>query len=265
MVESSRMTGILEPATAGRDVSKRPRTAAFFDLDKTLICENSGSVYMKSRYERGEIDGWELVRGLGSYVQYKLGVLDILSWTKAMMQEFRGRREEDLLVEAQELFARAILPAIYPEAVRSIQQHQASGHIICIVSGATRFIVEPVAQYLGVEHIVHTRLEVKDGVFTGRVIEPICFEEGKIYWLQQFIDAETVDLAKSYFYTDSVTDLPLLDLVGHPVVVNPDPLLYRAAVKRHWPVRFFEAPTPTPDADDASNGGAGTGPELDGE
>jgi phosphoserine phosphatase len=83
---------------------------------------------------------------------------------------------------------------------------------------------------------------VEDGLFTGRVIEPICFEEGKIYWLQQFIEEHGIDLAKSWFYTDSITDLPLLDLVGHPVAANPDPLLYRAAVKRRWPVRFFEEP-----------------------
>jgi phosphoserine phosphatase len=79
-------------------------------------------------------------------------------------------------------------------------------------------------------------------LFTGRVVEPICFEEGKIHWLRQFIDEQGIDLAKSYFYTDSITDLPLLDLVGHPVVTNPDPFLYREAVRRCWPVRFFEAP-----------------------
>jgi len=93
-----------------------------------------------------------------------------------------------------------------------------------------------------VKHFLYTRLEVEDGVFTGRIVEPICFGEGKIYWLQQLIEEHGIDLAKSWFYTDSVTDLPLLDLVGHPVVTNPDLLLYRMAVRRCWPVRFFEAP-----------------------
>ena len=68
---------------------------------------------------------------------------------------------------------------------------------------------------IGVEHILYTRLEVENGAFTGRVIEPICFEEGKIYWLQQFIEQQRIDLAMSYFYTDSITDLPLLDIVGY--------------------------------------------------
>jgi HAD superfamily hydrolase (TIGR01490 family) len=114
--------------------------------------------------------------------------------------------------------------------------------VVVIVSGATKFVVAPLAERLGIEHTLYTRLEVENGRFTGRVVEPICFEEGKIYWLQQFIEEQEIELAKSFFYTDSVTDLPLLELVGHPVVTNPDPLLYRTAVKRRWPVRFFEDP-----------------------
>jgi HAD superfamily hydrolase (TIGR01490 family) len=99
------------------------------------------------------------------------------------------------------------------------------GHVVAIVSGATKFVVRPLAERLGIKHYLYTRLEVEQGRFTGRVIEPVCFEEGKIYWLQQFIEEQAIDLAKSWFYTDSITDLPLLDLVGHPVVTNPDPFL----------------------------------------
>jgi phosphoserine phosphatase len=95
-----------------------------------------------------------------------------------------------------------------------------------------------------VRHYLYTRLEVEHGRFTGRVVDPICFEEGKIFCLEQLVDEKGIDLAKSWFYTDSVTDLPLLDLVGHPVAVNPDPFLYRTARRRCWPIEFFEAPAP---------------------
>ncbi len=221
---------------------RKPRVCAFFDMDKTIISENSGSVYMKYQYENGAITGWDLVKGITAYLQYKAGILDILSWTKSMMMEFRGRSEDGLVEEAEALFKDGILPAIYPDAREAIAHHQREGHLVCIVSGAVRFFVEPLARELGVEHMVYTRLEVEEGRFTGRVIEPICFGEGKIYWLQQFIEEQGIELAKSYFYTDSVTDMPLLDLVGHPMIVNPDPFLYRAAVRRHWAVRFFEDP-----------------------
>jgi HAD superfamily hydrolase (TIGR01490 family) len=123
------------------------------------------------------------------------------------------------------------------------------------VSGATGLVVRPIARQMGIEHTLCTRLEIADGRYTGRAVEPICFEAGKIYWLERFIAEHGVDLAKSYFYTDSVTDLPLLDLVGHPVVTNPDPLLYRTAVRRCWPVRFFEPPERAKGRSDGESGG----------
>jgi len=218
------------------------RVGAFFDMDKTLICENSGSLYMKYRYERGELSGWELLKGLGAYLQYKAGVLNIRQWTQGMMLQFKGERESDMEKEATLWFEELVVETIYPEAERIVKEHTEAGHLVAIVSGATRFVVQPLALRLGVEHILYTQLEVEGGRFTGRVIEPICFEEGKIYWLQRFIEEHGIDLAKSWFYTDSITDLPLLDLVGHPVVTNPDPFLYREAVRRRWPVKAFANP-----------------------
>jgi len=216
---------------------------AFFDMDKTLIAENSGSVYMKVRYERGEVGTLELLRGLGDYLRYKAGILDLPSWARATMKEFAGRAEADLAAEGRRIFDDQIAGLVYPEAAELVRDHLAKGHVVAIVSGSTRYGVEPLAEFLGVEHSVFTALEVEDGVLTGRVVEPICFEEGKVYWLRHFIEDHRVDLARSYFYTDSVTDVPLLELVGHPVVVNPDPRLYRTAVRRRWPVRIFENPS----------------------
>ena len=221
---------------------ERPRVGAFFDMDKTLIAENSGSLFMKHRYEQGEIDGFELLKGFGAYIQYKLGVLAIRNWTRKLMAQFEGQPESELERQTAEWFEELVVPVIYPEAEKLVQAHQEAGDLVAIVSGATRFVVEPLARRLGIEHMLYTRLEVEDGRFTGRVVEPICFEEGKIYWIREFIEEHGVDLAKSFFYTDSVTDIPLLDMVGHPVVVNPDPLLYRRALRRRWPVRFFESP-----------------------
>jgi len=225
------------PAPAGS-----PRIGAFFDMDKTLIAENSASLYMKYRYRRGEISGADLLRGLGAYLQYKLGVLDLRNWTQAMMLQFRGMSEAELEKQALEWFDEEVATTLYPEAETLVREHMEAGHFVAIVSGATKFVVRPLAARLGIQHLLYTRLEVEGGAFTGRVIEPICFEEGKIYWLQQFIEEHGIELAKSWFYTDSITDKPLLDLVGHPVAVNPDPLLYREAVRRSWPVRFFAEP-----------------------
>ncbi len=220
----------------------RPRIGAFFDMDKTLIAQNSGTLLMKHRYQRGEIGNMEVLRGAATYLQYKLGVLDIRRFTVSALAEFRGRNEDELANQAREWFDELVEPTLYPEAERLVREHEAAGHVVAIVSGATKFVVRPLAERLGIRHMLYTRLEVEEGCFTGRVIEPICFEEGKIYWLQQLIEEEGIDLAKSWFYTDSITDRPLLDLVAHPVAVNPDPMLYRQAVRRGWPVRFFTPP-----------------------
>ena len=219
------------------------RVGAFFDMDKTIICENSGSLFMKYRYERGEVSEWEMAKGLFAYLRYKMGILNIRNWTQELILQFKGRSESALAREANQWFHDMVEKTIYPEAESVVRDHLDAGHVVAIVSGATKFVVEPLARRLNISHILYTRLEVENGVFTGRVIDPICFEEGKIYWLQQFIEDQGIDLAKSYFYTDSITDLPLMDLVGHPVATNPDPLLYRTAVKRRWRVRFFEDPT----------------------
>jgi HAD superfamily hydrolase (TIGR01490 family) len=228
--------------SASAIVRAKPRIGAFLDMDKTLIAENSGSLWMKHRYRRGEIGNLELARGVATYLQYKLGVLDIRSWTTSLMQEFRGQREADLEREAAEWFDTLVMPALYPEAAHLVREHAAAGHVVAIVSGATKFVVRPLAERLGIRHMLFTRLEVEAGLFTGRVVEPICFEEGKIYWIQQLIEEEGIDLAKSWFYTDSITDRPLMDLVGHPVATNPDPMLYREATRRNWPIRFFTPP-----------------------
>jgi len=229
-------------ARRSRRARVRPKVGAFFDMDKTLIAENSGSLYMKYRYERGEIGGLDLAKGLGAYLRYKVGLLDIRAWTQDMMMQFRGENERDLAREAREWLEETVVETIYPEAREVVRWHQDEGHVVAIVSGATKFVVAPLAAHLGIEHFLYTRLETENGRFTGRVIEPICFEEGKIYWLQQLVEEQGIDLALSYFYTDSITDLPLLDLVGHPVVTNPDPRLYRVAARRRWPVRFFDPP-----------------------
>ena len=221
------------------------RVGAFFDMDKTLIAENSGSLYMKHRYEQGEIDGWELARGALAYLQYKAGLLDIAAWSRQAMLQFEGESESELERQADAWLVEKVVQHVYPEAREAVRWHQAQGHVVAIVSGATRFVVGPLAKHLGIDHFLYTRLETLDGRFTGRVIEPVCFERGKIHWLEQLVTDQHIDLARSWFYTDSITDLPLLELVGHPVVTNPDPRLYREAVRRRWPVRFFTPPEAT--------------------
>ena len=158
----------------------QPRIGAFFDMDKTILSVNSATLYMRYRYQRGEMSKRELIMGLGAYLKYKIGVLDIRSWTLDMMVQFSGQSEKQLEEEAIAWVEDAVIGTVYPEAERLVEEHLAESHVVAIVSGATAFVVRPIAARLGIEHILYTRLEVENGLFTGRVIEPICFEEGKI-------------------------------------------------------------------------------------
>ena len=108
--------------------------------------------------------------------------------------------------------------------------------MVAILTSATRYLAAPLAADLGIEHILVTQLVVRDGRFTGEAVRPVCYGDGKMYWAERFAAAEGLELDQSYFYTDSITDLPVLERVGEPRVVNPDPRLRRLAVRRGWPV-----------------------------
>jgi HAD superfamily hydrolase (TIGR01490 family) len=238
-----------EPKRSRRGAPRRareaPRIGAFFDMDKTLIAENSGAIYMRHRFERGEIRASDLAKGLADYARYKLGVLDLQTWASAAFVEFAGQEEAALAQEVRGGMSRALLAALYPEAREQVEWHHAQGHLVAIVSGSIRYFIAPLAEAMGIDEILCTELEVVEGRFSGRLSGPVCLEDGKVARLEGLIEVHGIDLAKSYFYSDSVTDLPLLELVGHPVVTNPDPMLDRIARKRGWPVRRFAPPGPS--------------------
>lgn len=225
--------------------ASRPRArsvpAAFFDVDKTIISQNSGTLFLKYLYEQGRATRMDLVRGLSSYMQYKLNLLDIDKFTKRTITVLKGQSEGEMVDFSLEWYDEVLRHYIYPEARALIARHLEDDYMVALVTGATRYVAEPLAKDLGISHILCTVLEVRRGLFTGRVVEPICFGEGKILKLRQFVEDHRIDLARSYFYTDSISDFPLLEVVGHPQVVNPDPLLYRRASRRKWPVTMFQA------------------------
>ena len=216
------------------------KVAAFFDMDKTLISENSGSVYMKSRYREGKIGAVQLARGAYAYLRYKLGRLDLLESTRGLMVPLAGREVMEVWAEGQSLCEESIFSLVYPGALERVRHHQARGDLVCIVSGSMGFIVDHVAAHLDIDHAIYTRVEERAGRLTGEVVEPLCFERGKLHWLREFIQEHEIDLARSWFYSDSITDLPLLEEVGHPIAVNPDPRLARLARRRGWPIRLFD-------------------------
>jgi HAD superfamily hydrolase (TIGR01490 family) len=184
----------------------------------------------------------ELLRSLGWLVQYRFGLLDFAAMARRVATHNDGQHGTPHPQEVEEWFAKDVAWAICREARDRIAEHQAQAHVPVLLTSATQFLTVPVARAVGVEHFLCTEIEVEDGVLTGRYIEPACYGPGKVTRAEQFAAAHGIDLGRSFFYTDSFSDLPMLERVGEPRVVNPDPRLRRRAIERGWNIETWRAP-----------------------
>lgn len=210
--------------------------AALFDIDGTLLARNSAPLYMRHLRRTGQARRRDLVRTFHYLFWYKLGLLDMRRALEASMDFVRGRDEAAMVADCAAWYGEVVRPWIYPAMAAQIRAHQDAAHLVALLTSATRYLAEPLAADLGVPHVLVTRLVVRDGRFTGEVVRPVCYGSGKVYWAERFAAEHGVDLDRSFFYTDSITDLPVLDRVGQPRVVHPDPRLRRLARQRGWPV-----------------------------
>jgi len=210
--------------------------AAFFDIDGTLIARNSAPLYMKHLRETGQARRRDIARTFYYVGRYKLGLLDIERAIAVSVTWIRGRDEAAVRADCDAWYATTVRSYLYPAMAATVEAHRRAGHVLVLLTSATRYLAGPLAADLGIEHLLVTQLLVEAGRFTGEVVRPVCYGEGKTYWAERFAAEHDVDLGQSYFYTDSITDLPLLERVGEPRVVNPDPRLGRVAARRGWPV-----------------------------
>jgi HAD superfamily hydrolase (TIGR01490 family) len=210
--------------------------AALFDIDGTLLARNTAPLYMNHLRRTGQARRRDLARTLYYLFWYKLGLLDVRSALEVSMAFVRGKDEAAMVADCIGWYRDAVRPYVFPAMAAQVAAHREAGHVLAILTSATRYLAEPLGADLGIEHHLVTQLIVRDGRFTGEVVQPVCYGRGKVYWAERFAAEHGVDLTASFFYTDSITDLPLLDRVGHPRVVHPDPRLRRLAQRRGWQV-----------------------------
>jgi len=219
---------------------KRVHTIAFFDMDKTILSESSGLLLMRYLRRNGRMPWRRMIYILWLAIQYKLSVMDYASATARLMPTIAGQGESDVWAMCCEWFHEMVAPYVNERAVQRVKEHQREGHVVAILSASTVYAVKFLAEHLGLgSNFLCTYLEVRNGQFTGRVIEPSCFGANKVFWANRFAEEHGTDLRHAYFYTDSYTDLALLERVGYPVTVNPDVRLRRLARRRGWPVEQF--------------------------
>ncbi|KAA3627694.1 MAG: HAD family hydrolase [Proteobacteria bacterium] len=210
---------------------------AIFDLDNTLIGGDSDYLWGRFLAERGIVDGEAYEReNLRFYEEYQAGKLDILEFLRFSLRPLAENEPECLERWRNEFVDQMIRPIQLPAAQALIERHRGAGDTLIIITATNRFVTEPIAQLLGIPHLLATEPELIDGRYTGNVVGPPCFQHGKITQLQKWLTATGHDLDDSWFYSDSHNDLPLLELVDHPVAVDPDEPLTRHARHHHWPV-----------------------------
>ena len=218
-----------------------PQIGAFFDFDGTLIAGFSATVFLKEQIRRGDLSPYQLVELLSAVSQFSLGSMGFSGLMTAAAKFMRGVREDDYIEFGQELYEQQIARKIYPESRALVQAHMARGHTVAVISSATPYQVEPMASDLDIEHVICSRYEVKEGVFTGGIERPLCFGPGKVQAAEGLSRDYGIDLDQSYFYSDSDDDLELLERVGYPQPLNPNSKLMAIAEERGWPIRRFKS------------------------
>lgn len=208
---------------------------ALFDLDNTLLGGDSDHAWGDYLCARGILDPVEYkARNDGFYEDYLAGRLDLQQYLNFSLQ-ILARTDMAQLAQWHQAFMRdCIEPIILPKSLALLAEHRAAGDKLVIITATNRFVTGPIAERLGVDTLLATECEMLDGRYTGRSTDVPCFREGKVTRLHRWIAENGYSLQDSYFYSDSMNDLPLLEQVTHPVVVDADPNLAAEAQRRGW-------------------------------
>jgi HAD superfamily hydrolase (TIGR01490 family) len=228
--------------SAGQPIS---REAAFFDLDKTVIAKAAMSALRRPLYAEGLLNKRSIARAVFTHLVYlHLGASDqrLMRVRDSLLRLTKGWRREQVLAIVEETIEEAVEPIIYQEALDLIEGHRAAGRLVVIVSASPEEIVQPLGRYLGVDTTIASRAAIDaEGRYTGAMAF-YAYGPYKAQAMQEIAERTGIDLAASYAYSDSYTDVPMLEAVGHPVAVNPDRVLARLARDRSWEVRHFIRP-----------------------
>ena len=210
---------------------------AIFDLDNTLLGDDSDYLWGQFLVQQNLVDGDFYAReNQRFYEDYKSGSLDIFEFLTFSLKPLSEHSREKLSALHQQFMQEVIRPVMLPAAQLLLEKHRAQGDTLLIITATNSFITGPIAEALGVENIIATDPEIIDGQYTGQVYGTPCFQSGKVTRLKTWLTAHQENLANSWFYSDSRNDLPLLELVTHPVAVDPDETLADHARSKGWPI-----------------------------
>ena len=213
---------------------------AFFDFDETLLDTESSRLGFKYLWERRLISIGFLAKVMVANFFYKRHWLSDETIAAIMLKFYRRKRLEEFQQGAAAFYQEHLKPHLAPNLLDRVAQHHQDGHVLVLISGSIRYLLEPVAKDLRFHHLLCTDLEVgPDGLLTGKAKGPLCLDSTKRVLAQKLAGETGIDLASSYAYGNHQSDLPLLELVGHPYAVEPTEPLKNVALENQWPILKF--------------------------
>jgi HAD superfamily hydrolase (TIGR01490 family) len=220
-------------------MKKNGQAAAFYDLEGTLVSTNL--VHTLAFYARRQQGIWQTVKkSAGTLAKLPFfGVTDLYSrnvFNEVFFQSYKGLSKDRLRYFSEELFEEVLKPAIFDGTPELIAQSKKIGQRQIVLTGALDFTIEHLMEYLGIDDYKANRLEFVNGYATGRVLPPVMASATKAKWIREFAEREGINLSESFAYSDSISDLPMLSIVGHPVAVNPDFRLKQTALQHDWAI-----------------------------
>jgi HAD superfamily hydrolase (TIGR01490 family) len=209
---------------------------ALFDLDRTLLAVNAGQLWIRSELREGHLSRWRATKAAVWIAGYHLGFSRVERVLEDAVASLAGSVEADVVARTDRFYAREIAHTYRARAHAVVERHRAEGHTLALLTSTSIYLAQPVLTELRIPYALCNRFEVLDGRFTGRTDGALCFGAGKLLHARALAAELGERLEDATFYTDSISDRAVLEAVGHPVAVHPDPRLHRLARRRGWAI-----------------------------
>jgi HAD superfamily hydrolase (TIGR01490 family) len=222
--------------TFSEDSKSAIKYVAFFDLDRTLIGEISGKAIVRMAWKMGLISWFDLQTAFYLYLLFKLRLQDPLKVIDNMVGWVRGKAEGEMEELCSNVSVNVLLPTVFRDAITEINIHKENYAKVIILSSALNYVCNAISESLGMDGFICSALEAKEGYLTGRPIGKLCYGDEKLHRLTGYCLSNSINKSDLWYYSDSISDLPVLSSVGNPVCVNPDRALKKEALKRGWKI-----------------------------
>ena len=230
---------ILMEITSSADSNKTFRYLSFFDLDRTITGKISGKELTRHAWKTGHMSWGNLLKALGNSLAYRLKIRNPVRIADEMVRWTKGMSVETMERLSVEVFRNVLLPSVHAEAIPEIRFHKENNAGVVILSSSIAPLCKKIADYLEADGVICSELEIKKGLYTGRPEGPLCFGKEKVVKLKEYCARHNADPVDAWYYGDSISDLPVLGMVGNPVCVNPDKRLLRQAAGHQWKICYW--------------------------